>query len=338
MLIIRGATTINEDTKEEISSAVKKLLDEVFYSNSLNKEEIRGFLFSLTTDIHAYHPAKAARECGYDYAPLFACIEPEIEGSLKKCIRLMLFTERMGENNSVKHIYQGGAKVLRKDLSEIYNIALDGPAGSGKSTVAKILAKDYNILHLDTGAMYRACALQALRMGIDPKDEKAVEAMLPQLKLKVEYRNGQQHTLLGDDDVSKAIRENEVSMASSNISAHFAVRKKMVEMQREIAKSMSCVLDGRDIGSAVLPDAKYKFYVTADSKIRAERRYNELLERGEKVDFEKLHEEIKVRDEQDSKREFSPLMCPEDAVVIDTSKMDIQQAVATIKSKIQNKI
>ena len=127
-------------------------------------------------------------------------------------------------------------------------------------------------------------------------------------------------------------------MASSNISAHFAVRKKMVEMQREIAKSMSCVLDGRDIGSAVLPDAKYKFYVTADSKIRAERRYKELLARGEKVDFEKLHEEIKARDEQDSKREFSPLVCPEDAIVIDTSQMNIQQAVAMIKSKIQTKI
>ena len=172
MLIIRGATTVDNDNKEEILQAVKKLLDEIFDVNALKKEEIRGFLFSLTSDIHSYHPAKAARECGYDFAPLFACIEPDIDGGLKRCIRLMLFTERDGDNNSVKHSYQGGAKVLRKDISEVYNIALDGPAGSGKSTVAKMIAKDYNILHLDTGAMYRACALHALRLGIDPKDER----------------------------------------------------------------------------------------------------------------------------------------------------------------------
>lgn len=336
MTIIRGATTVENDSKEEIFSSVKSLLDEIFEVNALQKEEISGFLFSLTTDIHSYHPAKAAREAGYDFAPLFAAIEPEINGGLERCIRLMLFTERKDKN--VKHVYQKGAKALRKDISEIYNIALDGPAGSGKSTVAKILAKDYNILYLDTGAMYRACGLKALRLGVDPKDREAVEKMLPGLNVKVEYSGGAQHTILDGEDVSSAIRENAVSMAASSISAHPAVRIKMVEMQREIAKSMSCVLDGRDIGSTVLPDAKFKFYITADSKIRAMRRFKELQERGETVEFEKLHAEIVARDKQDSEREFSPLVCADDAVVIDTSEMNVESVVAAVKAVIQSKI
>ena len=337
MVVIRGATTITRDSKEEISSAVKELLDELFACNSLKKEEIRAFVFSLTTDIHSYHPAKAARECGYDYAPLFAAIEPEIEGGLKLCIRLMLLAE-LTKERTVKHIYQKGAKVLRKDISETFNIALDGPAGSGKSTVAKVLAKDYNILYLDTGAMYRACGLKALRMGLSPKDGKAVEEMLKTLDLRVEYVDGKQVTMIDGEDVSLAIRENAVSMAASDVSAHHAVRVKMVEMQREIAKRMSCVLDGRDIGSAVLPDAKFKFFITADSKVRAKRRYDELLARGENVDFDSLHAEIVARDKQDSEREFSPLVCAEDAMVFDTSDMGIEQVVLTIKNVIQSKI
>ena len=337
MTIIRGATTIEQDNKEEITSSVKNLLDEIFTLNNLKKEEISGFFFSLTTDIHSYHPAKAARESGYDFAPLFAAIEPEIDGGLKRCIRLMLFTE-LAEKRTVKHVYQKRAKVLRKDISEILNIALDGPAGSGKSTVAKILAKDYNILYLDTGAMYRACGLKALRLGVDTKDGAAVEEMLPSIDLKVEYKDGAQHTILDGEDVSTAIRENAVSMAASNISAHPCVRVKMVEMQREIAKSMSCVLDGRDIGSTVLPDAKYKFFITADSKVRAMRRFKELSERGETVDFDTLHEEIVARDKQDTEREFSPLICAQDAVLIDTSELDVEGVVAAIKSVIQSKI
>ncbi len=337
MTVIRGATTIEKDDKTSIVESVKTLLDEIFQVNVLKKGEIKVFVFSLTSDVHAYHPAKAARECGYDFAPLFAATEPDIQGGLKLCIRVMIFAE-LQENREIKHIYQKGAKILRKDISEIFNIALDGPAGSGKSTIAKMLAKDYNILYLDTGAMYRACGLKALRLGISPKDKEAVEKMLPSLDLSVEYRDGKQHTILDGEDVSLAIRENSVSMAASNISAHHCVRVKMVEMQREIAKSMSCVLDGRDIGSAVLPDAKFKFFITADSKVRAERRYKELQQRGEDVNFEKLHQEIVLRDKQDSEREFSPLVCAEDAVVIDTSNMSVDEVIATIKHVIQSKV
>lgn len=338
MTVIRGATTIANDCKEEISASVKELLDEIFAVNELKREEVRAFVFSLTSDIHSYHPAKAARESGYDFAPLFAAIEPDIDGGLKLCIRLMLLTELGDEKKLAKHVYQKGARALRKDISEIYNIALDGPAGSGKSTVAKTLAKDYNILYLDTGAMYRACGLKALRLGVDPKDVAAVEKILPVLDVRVEYRDGKQHTMLDGEDVSEKIRENPVSMAASDISAHKAVRLKMVEMQKEIARKMSCVIDGRDIGSAVLPDAKYKFFITADSKVRAMRRYKELAARGETVDFQSLHSEILLRDKQDSEREFSPLVRAEDALVIDTSDMTIEEVVAKIKSLIQSKI
>lgn len=337
MHVIRGATTIAKDEKSEISLAVKELLEEIFLANGLKTDEVNCIVFSLTTDIHSYHPAKAARECGYDFAPLFACIEPEIEGGLPLCIRTMIFTERK-DKKEIKHIYQKGAKTLRKDLSEIFNVALDGPAGSGKSTVAKALAKDYNILYLDTGAMYRACALKALRMGVDTKDAVGVEEILPILDVNVEYKDGVQHTLLDGEDVSTAIRENAVSMAASNVSAHKAVRLKMVELQQKIAKSMSCVIDGRDIGTVVLPEAQFKFFIVADSKVRAERRYKELLSRGQTVDFEVLHKEIVERDKQDSEREFAPLRRAEDAILVDTSTMTIEEVVAFIKSKIQEKI
>lgn len=337
MTILRGATTIEKDAREDILLSVKDLLDEIFAINSLEKEEVKAIIFSLTSDIHAYHPAKSARESGYDFAPLFTATEPDIEGGLKLCIRVMILAE-LKENRTIKHIYQKGAKTLRKDISDIFNIALDGPAGSGKSTVAKILAADYNILYLDTGAMYRACGLKALRMGISPKDKEAVEKMLPSLDLKVEYRDGKQHTILDGEDVSSAIRENAVSMAASDISAQHAVRLKMVEMQRDIATNMSCVLDGRDIGSYVLPNAKFKFYITADSKVRAMRRFKELEQRGEKVDFDTLHAEIIARDKQDSERDFAPLVCADDAVVIDTSNMDISDVIANVKKIIQSQI
>ena len=337
MQVIRGATTVAKDEKIEISSAVKELLEEIFSANKLEKNEVRCIVFSLTTDIHAFHPAKAARECGYDFAPLFACLEPDIDGGLPLCIRTMIFTET-NDKRVMKHIYQKGAKILRTDISEIFNVALDGPAGSGKSTVAKALARDYNILYLDTGAMYRACALKALRMNIDTKDEVGVQSILPILDVNVEYKDGVQHTLLDGEDVSSAIRENAVSMAASNISAHKAVRLKMVELQQKIAKSMSCVIDGRDIGTVVLPEAKFKFFIVADSNVRAERRYKELLSRGQTVDFEVLHKEIIERDKQDSEREFAPLRRADDAILVDTSSMSIEEVVAFIKSKIQEKI
>ena len=215
------------------------------------------------------------------------------------------------------------------------NIALDGPSGSGKSTVAKIISKKLDILYLDTGAMYRACALEALMRGVDCLDEKSVAAFIDDIDLKIVYENGAQKTILRGEDVSTKIRMNEVSMKASDISSLPCVRRKMVEMQRAVAKGTDCVLDGRDIGTYVLPDAKYKFFVTAKPEVRAKRRYDELTAKGQKVEFDSLLEEINRRDYNDSHREFAPLKQADDAVLLDTSDMTVDQVVDFILSEIE---
>lgn len=215
------------------------------------------------------------------------------------------------------------------------NIAIDGPAGSGKSTIAKELAKHFDILYLDTGAMYRACALKALKLNIDSKDEEGVKTFIDDIDLQVKYVNGAQVTMLDGEDVSTEIRKNEVSMMASNISAIKCVRLKMVEMQRKIASNTDCILDGRDIGSFVLPDAKYKFFLTADVDVRTDRRLKELKLKGIEVDFDTLKQEVIARDYQDSHRDFAPLKQAEDAIVIDTSNLSIEQVKEVIISYIK---
>ena len=222
-------------------------------------------------------------------------------------------------------------------MEKIIRIALDGPSGSGKSTIAKRLSSKLNILYLDTGAMYRATALKALSMNIDTFDEKAVSTFIDDIDLKIEYIDGSQHTILDGIDVSEKIREPHVSMAASNISSLKCVRLKMVEMQRNIASEMSCVLDGRDIGSYVLPNADFKFYITASVDVRADRRFKELTLKGHKVDFEELKNEIEQRDYNDKNRDFSPLVRAEDAILIDTSFMNIEQVIGKVLSYIENK-
>ena len=220
-------------------------------------------------------------------------------------------------------------------MDKIIRIALDGPSGSGKSTIAKRLSQQLNILYLDTGAMYRATALKALALGIDTFDEEGVKTFINDIDLQIKYIDGTQHTFLDGEDVSERIREPHVSMAASNISSLKVVRLKMVEMQRKIASEMSCVLDGRDIGSYVLPNADYKFYITASSQVRADRRYKELTLKGHKVDFNQLKEEIEQRDFNDKNRDFAPLTKAEDAIEIDTSFMTIEQVINTVLSNIK---
>ena len=335
MTVIRGATTISQDNPDEIRAAVAELLNQIESRNSLKRDEILSMVFSSTSDIHSFYPAKAAREAGFVSCSLFSAQEPEIDGGLALCIRVMIFVEK---NITPRHVYLRGARVLRKDLVQKYNIAIDGPAGSGKSTVAKLLANDCHILYLDTGAMYRACALAALRAGIDVADEVQVCELMRDLALSVVYRDGVQHTLLADEDVSALLRSPEVSMAASTISRHPSVRLKMVEKQREIDGKMSCVLDGRDIGTFVLPDADFKFYLTASPEVRAKRRYDEMVARGEQVDFEALKRDIAARDEQDSTRALAPLKKADDAILIDTSDMTVDEVLDTLKRKMQEKI
>ena len=220
---------------------------------------------------------------------------------------------------------------MKKNIS----IALDGPSGSGKSTVAKALSKELNVLYLDTGAMYRATALKALSLNIDTLDEKGVSSFINDLDLQIKYIDGRQHTVLDGEDVSEKIREPHVSMAASNISSLKCVRLKMVDMQRKIASEMSCVLDGRDIGSYVLPNADFKFYITASVKERTDRRFAELKSKGFDVDYDNLMKEIEQRDYNDSHRDFAPLTQASDAIYLDTSNMNVEEVVNTVLSYVK---
>lgn len=214
------------------------------------------------------------------------------------------------------------------------NIAIDGPAGAGKSTIAKLIASEKGYIYLDTGAMYRALAVYALKNGVDPLDEKSVDKLVVGVDMDIKYIDGIQHIIVCGEDVTSQIRENHVSKAASDISAHPSVRIKLVELQREFAKTHDVVLDGRDIGTFVLPDTPYKFYLTASAEVRAERRVKDLAERGQAVDFKTVLEEIKQRDYNDSHRQFAPLRQADDAVFIDSSEMSIDEVKDFILSKI----
>lgn len=210
------------------------------------------------------------------------------------------------------------------------NIAIDGPAGAGKSTIAKLLAAKLGILYLDTGAMYRAVGLKALNTGVDISDAAAVEKMLADTEIDVTQENGVQHVYLDGNDVSSVIRENAVSKAASDISAVPCVRYKMVELQREIASRCDTVLDGRDIGTFVLPNAEYKIYLTASAEERAKRRYAELKAKGSTLTLEQIKDDIVKRDYNDSHRALAPLKKADDATEVDTTAMSIDDVVGRI--------
>ncbi|MDE7379954.1 MAG: (d)CMP kinase, partial [Clostridia bacterium] len=250
MRAVRGATTVAEDKPELIRQAVKELLNTIVKENSLDYSQIICIMFSNTADIKSYYPAKAAREAGFATCALYSSLEPEIEGALEKCIRVMILAEGKAHTG---HVYLNEAKKLRKDITSVINIAVDGPAGSGKSTVCRLIAQRLGILYLDTGAMYRALALKCVRENEDYADKDAVKQITNRLDLKVEYKDGKQLTLLDGQDVSELIRTPQVSLLASYVSAYSFVRNKLVALQREIAKKTSCILDGRDIGTNVLP-------------------------------------------------------------------------------------
>jgi len=211
-------------------------------------------------------------------------------------------------------------------MSEVYQIAIDGPSGSGKSTLAKGVSKALNIMYLDTGAMYRTCGLYALKTNTDPSDSTAVANLMEQMKLEVKFIVGSQHMILNGEDVTGQIRTPEVSRAASNISALPVVRKAMVDMQRKISADQSFVLDGRDIATNVLPNAKYKFFLTASPEARARRRLAELNEKGDfSQNYDEVLKDIIWRDKQDSSRSEAPLKQADDAVLIDTSEIGIDE-------------
>ena len=189
----------------------------------------------------------------------------------------------------------------------MYSIAIDGPAGAGKSTIAKTIAKKLEFIYVDTGAMYRAMALYFIRNGIDPLDENAINAACADVHVGIAYENGAQQVLLNGENVTGLIRTEEVGNMASKTSAYPTVRATLLDLQRDLAKKADILMDGRDIGTNVLPDADLKIYLTASSEIRARRRYNELIEKGEKADLAQIEKDIIIRDKQDMERKIAPL-------------------------------
>jgi cytidylate kinase len=222
-------------------------------------------------------------------------------------------------------------------MKNVYNIAIDGPSGSGKSTVAKGLSKLLDIMYLDTGAMYRGAAHYVLQRGADPANEAQVLSILDGLQMDIIYDKGEQKVFVCGADVTPYIREHNISMAASTVSKIPAVRIKLVKLQREIAKKATCVLDGRDIGTYVLPDAKFKFFLDASIDVRAKRRYDELKQRGADVNFDEVKQDMAARDEQDSKRDFAPLKPADDAVIIDTSSLKVDEVIEKLLKVTINK-
>ena len=217
----------------------------------------------------------------------------------------------------------------------MYNIAIDGPAGAGKSTIAKMAAKKLDFIYVDTGAMYRAMALYFLRREIDAKDEKKIAEACEHINVTIAYQEGEQQVLLNGENVNAFIRTEEVSMMTSNTSKYPAVREKLLYLQRELAAANNVIMDGRDIGTCVLPDAELKIYLTASASERAKRRYLEQKERGVESDLAQIERDIIARNEQDMNREIAPLKQAEDAIYLDTSDMTIEEVVTKIVSLVQ---
>ena len=213
-----------------------------------------------------------------------------------------------------------------------YNIAIDGPAGAGKSTIAKRVSGELSFIYVDTGAMYRSIALYLLRKDISATDVEAVKAALEDIEIAIQYVNGEQHVLLNGEDVSGQIRTEEVGNMASKSSALPCVRAKLLELQKKLAREHEVVMDGRDIGTNILPDAQLKIYLTASVDTRASRRYKELIEKGTDCDLEAIKKDIEQRDYQDMHRETAPLTQAKDAVYLDSSDMTIDQVVEKIKS------
>lgn len=217
----------------------------------------------------------------------------------------------------------------------MYNIAIDGPAGAGKSTIAKALAKKLNFIYVDTGAMYRTMALACYRDGIQSNEEEKVIEKCKSVEVTLGYENGTQKVYLNGEDVSTEIRQEAIGNMTSAIAVYQPVREILVKMQQDIASKNDVVMDGRDIGTAVLPNAELKIYLTASSRTRAQRRYNELIEKGQECDIDEIENDIKDRDYRDMNREVSPLKQAEDAIYMDSSEMDVDTVVDKIISYVQ---
>ena len=214
-------------------------------------------------------------------------------------------------------------------------VAIDGPAGAGKSSIAKAVSKKLGFVYIDTGAMYRAVGVYAIENGIEIKADNFTDEVLDSIKIDIKYEGGTQKIYLLGEDVSERIREADASIAASNVAVIPAVRLKLVELQRSLSEKTSVIMDGRDIGTYVLPDAEVKIFLTASSDVRAKRRLLEMKEKGMEADFETVKRDIEYRDKNDSEREFAPLRRAEDAILVDSSDMTIEQVIERITEIIE---
>ncbi len=217
------------------------------------------------------------------------------------------------------------------------SVAIDGPAGAGKSTIAKLLAKKMNYIYVDTGAMYRAMAVHFAKNGVNPDDETAIDASVSGVDIDIKYEDGVQQVILNGENVTALLRTEETGKMASKTSKYASVRTKLVDLQRQLAAKTDVIMDGRDIGTVVLPDAFCKIYLTASSDARADRRYRELTEKGEQCSYEEIKADIEARDYQDTHRAISPLKQADDAVLVDTSDMSIEEVVDKLTDIIKKK-
>ena len=224
-------------------------------------------------------------------------------------------------------------------MAKTYAIAIDGPAGAGKSTIAKRLAKELGYYYVDTGAIYRTVAYFLDLLGISPKDVDGVERYIDELTIGIEYdEEGNQHMIMNGMDVTNAIRTQDISQKASLVSAHGVVRGVLLDMQRDVAKMLNVIMDGRDIGTVVLPKANVKIFLTASAEVRAQRRTDELTAKGQKANYNQILKEIQQRDYQDTHRELAPLKMAKDSIKVDTSELDIDGVVAAIQKIVKEKI
>ena len=224
-------------------------------------------------------------------------------------------------------------------MAKTYSIAIDGPAGAGKSTIARRLAKELGYYYVDTGAIYRTVAYFLDLLGVSPKDMDGVTRYIDELTVEIEYdEDGKQHMLMNGMDVTDDIRTQDISQKASLVSAHAVVREVLLDMQREVARKHNVIMDGRDIGTVVLPKANVKIFLTASAEVRAERRYKEMLEKGQKANLQQVLKDIQQRDYQDTHRDIAPLKMARDSIKVDTSDMDLEQVTAAIKKIVEEKI